>query len=369
MHDIFYQVALSLVPGVGTYSARQLLTYCGSAEEVFKTPAGKLKKIPGVRDNIALALRDSSSFFHRANSILQQAERHRIDIVFLTDPLYPKRLKEIPDAPLLFYYKGCSDLNAQKIIGIVGTRKATAYGKECLARIISELTPWSPIIVSGLAYGIDITAHKLSLDLGLQTIAVLGSGIQRIYPEEHRKIAQEMCAQGALVSEYQPESKAEMYHFPARNRIIAGLCDGIVVAEAAEKGGALITAELANSYHREVMAIPGNLSYNTSFGCHNLIKNNQAHLITSGKDIATLLNWDIVSPSSSKFLLRDTSLLETLSEDERKLYLLIEQQEGIQMDDLAWQSNIHISRTANLLLQLEMQGLIKMMAGKKIKIT
>ncbi len=368
MGDIFYQVALSLVPGVGTYSARQLLTYCGNAEEVFKTPAGKLKKIPGIRDNIAAAVQNPQ-LFEKANTIIQEAERHRIDIVFLTDPLYPKRLKEIPDAPLLFYTKGNCDLNTQKIIGMVGTRKATAYGKACLEQIISELSTWSPIIVSGLAYGIDITAHKLSLKLGLQTVGVLGSGIQRIYPEEHRKIAQDMSIQGALISEYEPQAKAELYHFPARNRIIAGLCDGIVVAEAAEKGGALITAELANSYNREVMAIPGNLNYNTSLGCHNLIKTNQAHLITSGKDIASLLNWDISTGNHSKFKLRDSTILDALSEDERTLYHIVENHEGILIDELAWQSNIPIGRTANLLLLMEMNGLIKMMAGKKIKIT
>jgi DNA processing protein len=367
MHDIFYQVALSLVPGVGTYSARQLLTYCGNAKTIFTSPAGKLKKIPGIRENITVALQDSA-LLKQAEQIILQCEKQNISVVFLTDPLYPRRLKEIPDAPLILYHKGCCDLNAKKIVGIVGTRKATAYGKECVERIIAELSTWSPIIVSGLAYGIDIAAHKISLDMNLHTIGVLGSGIARIYPDEHRSIAQRMCEQGALVSEYQPHRKAELYHFPARNRIIAGLCDGIVVAEAAEKGGALITAELANAYHREVMAIPGNLTYNTSLGCHNLIKNNQAHLITSGQDIAQLLNWDINTTQSSKFKLRDTALIDALSDDERTLYLLIERQECIQMDELAWQSNIPISRTANLLLQLEMQGFIKMLAGKKIKI-
>ena len=368
MSNIFYQVALSLVPGVGAHSARQLIAHCGTAEAVFKTPAGKLKKIPQVRESIGLAMQNPS-LFHKAEEIIKQAHDQNINITFLTDPLYPKRLKEIPDAPLLLYYKGATDLNAQKIIGIVGTRKATNYGKDCLEKIISDLAHWNPIIVSGLAYGIDITAHKISLNLGLQTIGVLGSGIQRIYPEEHRKIAQEMSNQGGLLSEYQPNTKAELYHFPARNRIIAGLCDGILVAEAAEKGGALITADLANSYNREVMAIPGNLNYNTSLGCNNLIKNNQAHLITSGKDIAELLNWDINTNNTSKFSLKNIELINALSQEEKTLYLLIEEKEGIAIDELAWQSNINISRTASLLLQLEMQGLIKMMAGKKIKIT
>jgi len=368
MQDIFYQVALSLVPGVGTRSARQLLTHCGSAKEIFNTHAGRLKKIPNIRDSIAVAVQDPA-LLRKAEAIIKQAEQYEICIAFLTDALYPKRLKEIPDAPLIIYHKGSIDLNAQKIIGIVGTRKATTYGKDCLVRIIAELSIWNPIIVSGLAYGIDITAHKISLELGLNTVGVLGSGIQKIYPEEHRHIAKAMCQQGALVSEYQPDAKAEIYHFPARNRIIAGLCDGILVAEAAEKGGALITAELANSYNREVMAIPGSLQFNTSIGCHNLIKNNQAHLITSGNDIASLLNWDINMPTSSKFKLRDDTLLEALSEEERILYAIIEKNEGIQIDELSWQSNIHISKTSNLLLQMEMQGLIKMMTGKKIKIT
>ena len=368
MQELFYQVALSLVPGVGTKSARQLLTYCGSAKDIFNAATGKLKNIPTVRDSVAIAIKDPM-LLHKAEAVINQAQKHNIAISFITDPSYPKRLREIPDAPLIIYYKGSIDLNAAKIIGIVGTRKATPYGKECLERIIAELSVWNPVIVSGLAYGIDITAHKISLELGLNTVAVLGSGIQKIYPEEHRKIAYDMCSQGGLVSEYQPETKAEIYHFPARNRIIAGLCDGILVAEAAEKGGALITAELANSYNREVMAIPGGLHYNTSIGCHNLIKNNLAHLITSGNDIAALLNWDVQVNETSKFKLQDTTLRDALSPDERILYDIIEAHEGIQIDELSWKSTIHISRTSTLLLQLEMQGLIKMMTGKKIKIT
>jgi DNA processing protein len=177
-----------------------------------------------------------------------------------------------------------------------------------------------------------------------------------------------MCEQGGLISEYAPNIKPEMYHFPARNRIIAGLCEGVIVAEAGEKGGALITAQLANSYNREVLAIPGNLNIPTSIGCNNLIKNNQAHLLTSAHDVAQLLNWDIESKPHSKFKLKDMELLSSLSKEERILYDLIEKEETIQVDDLAWKSGLTISQTASLLLQLEMNGLIQMLAGKKIRI-
>jgi len=369
MQDLIHRVALSIVPGVGIYSARQLITYCGSVQQIFNTPSGKLKKIPGIRDQIATSLKDPQ-LFQKAESIIVQCAKHNINIVFITDPLFPKRLKEIEDAPILIYSKGNTETDHNKTIAIVGTRKASAYGKQCLENLLQELIPWNPVIVSGLAYGIDITAHKVCLDLGLRTIGVLGSGIQNIYPNLHQQIAQNMCEQGGLISEYAPNTKPEMYHFPARNRIIAGLCEGIIVAEAGEKGGALITAQLANSYNREVMAIPGNLNIPTSTGCNNLIKNNQAHLLTSGKDVAELLNWDIESTGRpSKFKLKDVALLASLTEEERKLYEQIEKEENIQLDDLAWKCGINISQTASLLLQLEMSGLIQMLPGKKIRIT
>jgi len=368
MEELIHQVALSQVNGVGLYSARQLITYCGSVQQIFATPSGKLRKIPGVRDQVAQALKDPE-VFRKAEHILQQCEKHHIDISFITDTHYPKRLKEIEDAPLLLFHKGTIDTDHSKTIAVVGTRKASAYGKECLEQLLEELAPWNPVVISGLAYGIDITAHKICLDLGLRTIAVLGSGIRNIYPSLHQNIANNMCQQGGLISEYPPDAKPEMYHFPARNRIIAGLCEGVMVAEAGEKGGALITAQLANSYNREVMAIPGNLNALTSTGCNDLIKNNMAHLITSGKDVAALLNWDVEAVKHSKFKLKDTQLLATLRPEEIRLYELIEQQDNIALDDLAWKSGINISKTASILLQLEMSGLIQMLPGKKIKIT
>jgi DNA processing protein len=368
MHELIYRVALSQVNGVGLYSTRQLLTYCGSVQQIFSTPSGKLRKIPGIRDQVAQALKDPA-IFRKAENILQQCEKNHINISFITDAHYPKRLKEIEDAPLLLFHKGMVDTDHAKTIAVVGTRKASTYGKQCLENLLQELVPWNPVVISGLAYGIDITAHKICLDLGLRTIGVLGSGIHHIYPGLHKNIANSMCEQGGLISEYAPETKPEMYHFPARNRIIAGLCEGVIVAEAGEKGGALITAQLANSYNREVMAIPGNLNVLTSTGCNELIKNNQAHLITSGKDVAALLNWDVESAKHSRFKLKDTQLIATLSAEESQLYELIEQHDNIALDDLSWKSGINISRTASLLLQLEMNGLIQMLPGKKIKIT
>ncbi|MDB5274294.1 MAG: dprA [Chitinophagaceae bacterium] len=368
MQELLYQVALSQVNGVGLYSARQLITYCGGVQQIFATPSGKLQKIPGIRDQVAQAVKDPE-IFRKAENILQQCEKHHINISFITDANYPRRLKEIEDAPLLLFHKGTIDTDHTKTIAIVGTRKASAYGKQCLENLLQEIAPWNPVVISGLAYGIDITAHKICLDLGLRTIAVLGSGIQNIYPNLHKNIANTMCEQGGLISEYPPDTKPEMYFFPARNRIIAGLCEGVIVAEAGEKGGALITAQLANSYNREVMAIPGNLNVLTSTGCNDLIKNNQAHLITSGKDVAALLNWDVESAKHSKFKLKDTQLIATLSPEEVQLYELLEQQDTIELDELAWKSGINISRTASLLLQLEMNGLIQMLPGKKIRIT
>jgi DNA processing protein len=244
-------LALHFIPGVGDHLIKQLISYCGSAEQVFRTPKGRLLKIPGIGQVTAESIISEKSFRH-AEDELRKAEKEETEILFFTDKNYPQRLKGIVDAPSILYHKGNASLNHPKTVAIVGTRQATEYGKQIASRIVESLKPHDPLIVSGLAYGIDIQAHKQALKVGLPTLAVMGSGIDIIYPSAHSDTAKRIATQGGLLSENKFGTKPDAHNFPARNRIIAGLCDALIVVEAADKGGALITAEIANSYNKDV---------------------------------------------------------------------------------------------------------------------
>ena len=283
-------LALHFIPGIGNHIIRQLVSYCGSAEKVFKTSKGKLRKIPGIGDVTAEAIVKGKPFAD-AEKEWRKAEREKSQLIFFTDKNYPSRLKQIPDAPSLLYSKGNIDFENPKSVAIVGTRKSTDYGRECVELLVAGLQKHAALIISGLAYGIDIQAHKQAIKNNLPTIGVMGSGIDVMYPASHIETAKKMFVNGGVVSENPFGTKPDAHNFPARNRIIAGLCDVLVVVEAAQKGGALITAEIANSYNKDVMAFPGNVGRSYSEGCNSLIKSNRAHLITSVKDLEYVMNW------------------------------------------------------------------------------
>src|SRR6185437_6863705 len=253
-----YEIALGYIPGIGDTLTRQLVSYCGSAENVFKEKKGKLLKIPGIGETLAESI-IKQDVLKEAETEVKKAEKSDTRIIFYTSEEYPTRLKNISDAPTLLYYKGNANLNVEKVIGIVGTRHATEYGKEQTTKLVEGLKSHNPVIISGLAYGIDIAAHKACVTNDIPTIGIMGSGIDIIYPSQHREVANKMILNGGLLTENKFGTKPEPSRFPERNRIIAGMCDALVVVEAGEGGGALITAELANSYNREVFAIPGKI--------------------------------------------------------------------------------------------------------------
>lgn len=359
-----------MIPGIGDKTAKQLISYTGSAEQLFKTPKGKLKKIPDIGEKTAEAIVSSNRdiLYKEAEERIEKAKKLKSNILFYTDPEYPSRLKQIPDAPVLLYVKGAMNLEANRILAIVGTRNASEYGKQLVKDLIEGLREYSPLIVSGLAYGIDIAAHKEALSNNIPTVGVLGSGIDQIYPALHKPVAEKMMENnGGLITEYTYGTKPEAQHFPERNRIVAGLCDGIVVIEAAEKGGALITAEIANSYNREVMALPGNVNATYSQGSNNLIKTHKAALITNATDIAELLNWDITTNQTRKTK-KERPVPENLTEAEKIVYDHLLTVTSIQIDELSWKTQIEISQLASALLSLEFQGLIKSLPGKKYQL-
>ena len=358
-------LALHFIPGIGDHIIRQLISYCGSAEKVFKTPRGKLLKIPGVGDVTADVIMKGNPF-KKAEKEITTAEKNNVQLLFFTDKDYPKRLKQLNDAPSLLYVKGNINFENSKTVGIVGTRKSTDYGKTCVEELVEGLVSHGALIISGLAYGIDILAHKQALKNSLPTVGVLGSGIDVIYPMAHRDVAKKMELQGGIVSENPFGTKPDAHNFPSRNRIIAGLSDALVVIEAAEKGGALITSDIANSYNKDVFAFPGNIGRSFSTGCNNLIKSNQAHLITSVKDLEYIMNWHAGVDSAKNVT---SNAMDLLSDDERIIFgILKENNNPLSVDELSWRSGLAMNKLAGLLLALELNGTIQSMPGKMYKL-
>jgi len=357
---LLYEVAIGFIPGIGCQNTKQLISYCGSAEKIFKTPKGRLMKIPGIGSILADAIQNTS-ILKRAEDEIKEAEKKGVKLLFYTNKDYPERLKHFSDSPALLYQKGNVDINSQKTIGIVGTRQATNYGKEVTDKIIDELKKYNPIIVSGLAYGIDIHAHRAALNAKLSTIGTMATGIDIIYPALHKETAMKMLETGGLLTEYRMGVKPDPSYFPARNRIVAGLCDALIVVEAASKGGALITAEIANSYSREVFAVPGNIGSKFNEGCNHLIKTHKAHIYTSVKDIEYILNWDIEKVETK-------ISFDTFSEEEIQVAKILQNHEGMPIDELSHKTTLPISKLSSILLAMEFDGYIKALPGKKFKL-
>ncbi len=366
---LFHELALTLLPGIGPQLTRQLMSYGGSARNVLTMPPGKLRRIPGVGDATLNVLtgKERDHAFRKAEADLKKAEKDKVEIIFYTSKRFPTRLKQLADAPVILYYQGTADLNAPKTVAIVGTRQATDYGREQTERLVAGLLPHRPLVVSGLAYGIDIVAHRTALQEGLDTVGVMATGLDIIYPAAHRKTAEKMREQGGLLTEFPFGTPPDRYNFPARNRIIAGLADGTVVVEAAIKGGALITAELALSYDRDVLAVPGNLGSVASAGCNALIKSNKAALYQEPLDLEQQLNWDAALHQSGKFRPAPSYSAEDFSVDEFALITVLTAAPAREalMDDLAWKAQLPIHAVASLLLSLEFRGVVRALPGKR----
>lgn len=358
-------LALHFIPGIGDYLIRQLVSYCGSAERVFKMPRGKLQKIPGVGAITAEAISQGKPF-NLAEKEFRKAEKDKVDLLFFTDSNYPSRLRQVNDAPTLLYAKGRMDLENPKTVAVVGTRQSTAYGRECVENLVRDLAAHQALIISGLAYGIDIHAHKHAIKNHLPTVGVMGSGMDVIYPSAHREVALKMTENGGLLTEHPFGTQPDAHNFPARNRIVAALSDAIIIVEAAEKGGALITADIGNSYNKDIFAYPGNVKQSHSAGCNNLIKSNRAHLMTSVKDLQYIMNWDIgTRPAKQGSVVPDG--LD--SEEQLIIRTLLDNNKQLMIDEISWKTNLPISRLAALLLTLEFKGLVASLPGKIYKLT
>jgi DNA processing protein len=356
-----YQLALTLVPGLGDILVKTLISYLGSAEAVFKAPISKLIKVPGIGKNNARKI--SQQYLEVAELQLKRLASKDIRLFFYTDKAYPHRLKNIYDAPAMIYLSGSINLNHTRMLAIVGTRNATDHGKAFVNEFVKDLAGHNLVIVSGLAYGIDIEAHKAALKYNIPTIAVIASGLDIIYPQVHAKYAKRMVENGGILTEYPLKTRLDPARFPARNRIIAGLADATVVVEAADKGGALITADLASGYDREVFAVPGRWDDCYSVGCNHIIKTNIAQSITSAKDLQYYMQW----PEEEEINEVSVSLSrDDFNDEEWAVINTIENaREAIHIDELSWKSQIQIGQLASILLNLEFRSVVNSLPGKK----
>lgn len=364
-NDLLYQIALTLVPNIGDVHAKALVNFFGSAEAVFKAHKKDLENLEGIGTVRANSIKHFKDFTSSETEI-KFIEQYKISPLFITDKNYPQRLLNCYDSPLMLYYRGSANLNTSKIISIVGTRVHTDYGKAACEKIIEDLKEEGILIVSGLAYGIDTIAHRASLKNNLSTVGVLAHGLDKIYPPQNKSMAKQMVDNGGLLTEFMSFTNPDKQNFPKRNRIVAGMCDGLLVIESSKKGGSLITAELANGYNKDVFTIPGRITDSKSEGCNYLLKNNKAALITSANDLLEMLNW---KPNAKPLQKKQRELFIEFTPDERIIVDILQQNESMQIDQLYYKSGLSSSSMAAALLMLEMQGIVLSMPGKMYKIS
>lgn len=353
------RIALTLIPQIGDVVARHLAEHFGDAASIFSASRRELERIPTVGPFRADAIRQFGDF-HRTDEEIRFLERHHITPLFWTAADYPSRLRHCWDAPVLLYARGNMDLRAPRMLAVVGTRRPSAYGTDCCRALVAGLAPLNVTIVSGMAYGIDITAHQAALDAGLPTIGVLAHGHDKLYPAAHARIARQMLEQGGLLTDFPSGTPLNRMHFPRRNRIVSGICDGILVIESGITGGSLITADLAHGYNRDVLAVPGRIGDDRSTGCLTLIRQHKAALVTSAADIAEAMNWDgqATQPPSPV----QTALFNELSPDQRRILDTLGTGR-FSMDEIQYRSGIPRSQVAEVMLGLEMMGIVKAMPG------
>jgi DNA processing protein len=353
-------IALSMVPHIGDVHMKTLMQHFPRASDIFRAKRKELERIPGIGTVRASSIRNFRDF-SRAEKEIRFLEKFRIRAIHTGDEEYPKRLLHCADAPVLFYYRGNSDLNEKRILSIVGTRDPSDYGREWVALLLEELAAYRPLIVSGLAYGIDTIAHRKALKNGLQTVGIMAHGLDRIYPHANKTLAGEMILQGGLLTDFMSGTPPDAQNFPRRNRIVAGIADAVIVVETGDKGGSMITADIANSYNKDVFALPGRVTDNRSRGCNRLIREHKAQLVSCAGDIVEMLNWDCQSRPEMRI---QRTLFNDLGPDERKIMDMLTDTHPLSLDDIRIRSGLKAGETATAILSLEMMGLIRALPGK-----
>lgn len=362
--DLLYQLALTLVPNIGPIQAKILLQHC-EAEEIFHAKKLFLEKIEGIGPVRADSIKKFNDF-KQAEAEIKFIEQYKIKPLFLTDDAYPKRLLNCYDSPIMLFYKGEADLNASKMVAIIGTRSHTEYARQVTDKLVTELSAQQITVVSGLAFGVDGLAHKAALKNGLPTIGVLAHGLNQIYPPLHTGLAKDMVAEGGgILTEFASHIKPDKHNFPTRNRIVAGMSDATIVIETNMKGGSMITAELANSYNKDVFAVPGKITDAKSAGCNYLIKNNKAILYTDTKDLLETMGWQERKKNESK---KQRQLFIELTPDEKIIVDILREKDTVSIDDINVASGLSSSTVAAAILNLELQNVVLSLPGKQYRL-
>jgi len=357
--NLYHLMALLRIEGVGDIMAKKLISHFGSAEAVLNAKPAQLATIDGVGSVLLNNLKDKT-VYEKARQELNFIQNNDVEVVYFKDDKYPDRLKHCIDGPVLLFTSGNINLSNRKIISIVGTRQITSYGTEFCRKLIEDLAPLDPIIVSGFAYGVDIVAHQLAMEHNLQTIGVVAHGLNQIYPKPHKKYVAKMEQNGGFMTEFWSTSNPDKENFVRRNRIVAGMTEATIVIESADRGGSLITANMANDYNRDVFAVPGRTTDKYSQGCNNLIKTQKANVLTSAADLIYILNWDIKKETKAI----QKQLFVTLDDDEQKVYDYLLKTGKELMDIIALHCDFPIYRISGLLLNMELKGVIRPLPGK-----
>ena len=364
--EIINAIAVSKMGFYKLSETLEILQKLGSATAIIEHRNNIKDVLPDASDKLVETLKNADRFLIQAEQEFTWTQNNGVEVLCWGDEHYPQRLKECADAPLTLFYKGSANLNKQRIISIVGTRKCTHYGQDLIKHLIMELQRLCPdvLIVSGLAYGVDINAHRMALDHHFETVGVLAHGLDYLYPHAHKETALQMLSHGGLLTEYCTNTKADKMNFVRRNRIVAGMCDACILVESALKGGGLITAGIAKDYSREVFAFPGAVGAPYSEGCNALIAQNGAALITSANDLVVNMNWENISllnKAKEKGIERE--LFPTLNTDEQKVVEVLKKHNNLQINMLLAQTDLSIGKLSAVLFELEMKGIVRAMAG------
>lgn len=362
--DLFYALALLKVEGIGDVTAKKLISHLGSPEDVFKAKNVNLAKIDGIGATLIKNLQNSQ-VFKLAEAELNFIQKENIEVLFYQDALYPERLKQCYDAPVLLFTSGNINLENRKIISIVGTRQITSYGIDFCKKLISDLAPLNPIIVSGFAYGVDIVAHQAAMENNLQTIGILAHGLNQIYPKTHKKYISKVEQNGGFMTEFWSTSNPDRENFVKRNRIVAGISEATIVIESAEQGGSLVTANLANEYNRDVFAVPGRITDKYSQGCNLLVKTNKAQMLTTASDLIYHLNWDLKKEHSKSI---QKQLFVSLEDDEQIIFEFLKNKNKEHLDIISIETKIPVFKLSSLLITMELKGVIRPLPGKYFEI-
>jgi DNA processing protein len=362
--ELIYQLALTLVPNIGDVHSKILVQHLGEASAIFKAKQSALEKIEGIGTVRARSIKAFAEF-HLAEAEMRFIEKYKIDPLFLTDEKYPKRLLNCYDSPTILFYKGNADLNASRVLAVVGTRTNSDYGKNFTEKLVKDLSGENILVISGLAYGIDAIAHKAAIKNNIPTVGVVGHGLDKIYPSDHAGLAKDMIKSGGgILSEFFSGTKPDKHNFPLRNRIVAGLSDATVVVETAVKGGSMITAKLADAYNRDVFAVPGRVTDKPSGGTNHLIKYNKAVLLTEADELMELLGWKEKKVKKKQ----QREIFIDLTAEEKIIVQLLQEKETVHIDQINLGSGLSSSSVAAAILNLELLGVIQSLPGKLYKL-